>query len=102
MLGREFPQAVAVLEGMRDLRAAWQTPRDFPGGGGRCETAKKPAVQGVARMGARTKGNPPRKRGPKPERLVLPGRWEENVGEALNRRPPEGGWPKPKKKGRGK
>jgi hypothetical protein len=55
-------------------------------------------------MGARSKGNPPRKRGPKPDILVLPGRWDETVGKALKKPPPKGGWPKPepKKKGRGK
>ncbi|CAN5862603.1 hypothetical protein BH24GEM1_BH24GEM1_31390 [soil metagenome] len=55
-------------------------------------------------MGARSKGNPPRKRGPKPETLVLPGPWEGNVEKALKKPPPPGGWPKPepKKKSRGK
>lgn len=55
-------------------------------------------------MGARSKGNPPRKRGPKPETLAHPGPWEEAVSEALKKKRPEGGWPKPepKKKGRGK
>jgi hypothetical protein len=53
-------------------------------------------------MGARSKGSPPRKRGPKPEKLVLPGPWEGNVGKALKKPPPKGGWPKPpNKKGRG-
>jgi hypothetical protein len=57
-------------------------------------------------MGARSKGTPPRKRGPKPETLVLPGPWEGKVGKALKKPPPPRGWPKPerkpKKKGRGK
>ena len=53
-------------------------------------------------MGARSKGNPPRKRGPKPDTLVLPGKWEKNVGNALKTPPPKGGSPKPpNKKGRG-
>ncbi len=47
-------------------------------------------------MGTRAKNNPPRKRGPKPERLVLPGSWEKAVKEALKQPPP------PKKKGREK
>jgi hypothetical protein len=55
-------------------------------------------------MGTRAKNNPPRKRGPKPETLVLPGPWEGAVEKALKKPPPKGGWPKetPKKKGRGK
>ena len=53
-------------------------------------------------MGARAKNNPPRKRGPKPETLALPGPWEGNVGKALKKPPPKGGWLKPpNKKGRG-
>jgi hypothetical protein len=53
-------------------------------------------------MGARQKGNPPRKRGPKPDTPVLPGKWAENVGRALKKPPPKGGWPMPpNKKGRG-
>jgi hypothetical protein len=53
-------------------------------------------------MGARSKGNPPRKRGPKPETLVLPGKWEQHVGKTFKKPPPKGGWPKPpNKKGRG-
>jgi hypothetical protein len=52
-------------------------------------------------MGARSKGNPPRKRGPKPETPVLPGKWE-HVGKALKKPPPQGGWLEPSnKKGRG-
>ncbi len=55
-------------------------------------------------VGARSKENPPRKRGPKPETLVLPGPWEGNLGTALKKPAPPGGWPKPKpkKKGPGK
>ena len=53
-------------------------------------------------MGARAKNNPPRKRGPKPEVLVLPGPWEAAVAKSLKKKRPEGGWPKPPKKGRGK
>lgn len=55
-------------------------------------------------VGARSKGNPPRKRGPKPETLVLPEPWKGRVGKALERPPPPGVWPKPeaKKKGRRK
>lgn len=47
-------------------------------------------------MGTRSKNNPPRKRGPKPERLALPGSWEKAVEKALKKPPP------PKKKGREK
>jgi hypothetical protein len=53
-------------------------------------------------MGVRQKGNPPRKRGPKPDSPVLPGKWEQNVGKALKKPPPKGNWPQPpNKKGRG-
>ncbi len=53
-------------------------------------------------MGARQKGNPPRKRGPKPESPVLPGLWEQKVGKALKKPSPKGNWPQPpNKKGRG-
>jgi hypothetical protein len=52
-------------------------------------------------MGVRTKGNPPRKRGPKPERVVRSGKQGVNGGP-LKQRPPEAGWPQPKDKGRGK
>ena len=53
-------------------------------------------------MGVRQKGNPPRKRGPKPDSPVLPGKWEQNVGKALRKPPPKGNWPQPpNKKGRG-
>ncbi len=38
------------------------------------------------------KSNP----GPDPERLRLPGPWEEAVDKALGRKRPEGGWPKAK------
>jgi hypothetical protein len=43
-------------------------------------------------------------RRPKPEMLKLEGPWEEAVAKALKKKRPEGGWPKPepKKKGRGK
>ena len=52
-------------------------------------------------MGARQKGNPPRKRGPKPDPQVLPGKWGENVGKALKKPQPKGGWLQPpNKKGR--
>jgi hypothetical protein len=55
-------------------------------------------------MGTRSKGKAPGKRGPKPEMLKLEGPWEEAVAKALKKKRPEGGWPKPepKKKGRGK
>lgn len=54
-------------------------------------------------MGARSKGNPPRKRGPKPDTLILPGKWEEKVGKALKKPPPKGGWPQAtEQKGLGK
>jgi hypothetical protein len=39
-------------------------------------------------MGARSKGNPPRKRGPKPEAPVLPGPWDGYVGKVLKKKPP--------------
>ena len=42
-------------------------------------------------MGSRVKGNPPRKRGPKPERP--PGPWEANVGKSLKKPVRGGGWP---------
>jgi hypothetical protein len=49
-------------------------------------------------MGARSKGNQPRNRGPKPDTSAFPGPWG-NVGK---KPPPKGGWPKPiSKKGRG-
>ncbi len=52
-------------------------------------------------MGARQKGNPPRKRGSKPDTPVLPGKWGENVGKPL-KKPPKAGWLQPpNKKGRG-
>ncbi len=53
-------------------------------------------------MGTRAKNNPPRKRGPKPETLVLPGPWEGNVGKTLKKPPSKGNWlAPPNKKGRG-
>jgi hypothetical protein len=53
-------------------------------------------------MGARARNNPPRKRGPKPERGVLPGKWEENVGKPFKKPSSKRGWPEPpSKKGRG-
>lgn len=53
-------------------------------------------------MGARDKGNPPRKRGPKADRLEPPGKWGQNPGKALKRPPSKGGWSTPpNKKGRG-
>lgn len=53
-------------------------------------------------MGAKQKGNPPRKRGPKPDTPALPGKWTEHLGKALKKPPPKGNWPKPpNKKGRG-
>jgi hypothetical protein len=34
--------------------------------------------------------------------LVLPGKWEKNVGKAFKKPPPKASWPKPpNKKGRG-
>jgi hypothetical protein len=46
----------------------------------------------------------PKKLGPKPERLAIPGDWETAVEKALKTPRPPGGWPKPggKKKGREK
>ena len=53
-------------------------------------------------MGARSEGNPPRKRGPKPDKSAMPGKWGENVGKGLKKPPHKGGWPQPlNKKGRG-
>ena len=56
------------------------------------------------RMGARSKANPPRRRGPKPDVPAPRGKWEEGVGKGLKRPPPKGGggWSMPpNKKGRG-
>ena len=39
-------------------------------------------------MTTRDPGEPPKKRGPNPERLKLEGDWEERVREALERPPP--------------
>ena len=51
-------------------------------------------------MGARSKGHPPRKRGPKPEKPAS-GKWE-NMGKALQKPSSKGVWPQPpNKKGRG-
>ena len=53
-------------------------------------------------MGARSKGNPPRKRGPKPDTPSLPGKWDGNVGKTLKKPSPKGNWSQPpSKKGRG-
>ena len=52
-------------------------------------------------MGARSKGSPPRKRGPKPDKSVLPGPWD-GMGKSLKKPQPKGGWlAPPNKKGRG-
>lgn len=32
--------------------------------------------------------------GPEPDRLKLPGDWKGNVGAALAKKKPKGGWPK--------
>ncbi len=54
-------------------------------------------------MGARSKNDPPRKRGPKPETLAESGPWEEVVKRVLSKKRPPEGWPKPQpKKGRKK
>jgi hypothetical protein len=50
----------------------------------------------------RSKTNQPARRGPEPETLAHPGPWEEVVKKVLSKKRPEGGWPKPEKKGRGK
>jgi hypothetical protein len=42
-----------------------------------------------------------KKRGPKPNHLKLDGDWEDAAKEALQKKKPEGGWPKKSKK-RGK
>lgn len=39
----------------------------------------------------RRKTKPP---GPEAERLKLAGDWKQNVGTALGKKPPKGGWPK--------
>jgi hypothetical protein len=36
-----------------------------------------------------------RTRGPEPERLKIDGAWEDAVRDALKKKPPPGGWPKP-------
>jgi len=52
-------------------------------------------------MGARQKGTPPRKRGPKPDTVVPPGKWYEKAGKPL-KPTHKGNWPEPpSKKGRG-
>jgi len=40
----------------------------------------------------------PRKRGPKADRLTIPGDWESAVGKALGKKRPARGWPKSKAK----
>jgi hypothetical protein len=56
----------------------------------------------TGQMGTRAKNNPPRKRGPKPDTQVLPGKWGEKVGKGLRKPSPKGSWPQPpNKKGRG-
>jgi len=45
---------------------------------------RKPAVP--ARKGS--------KRGPKEDRLKIPGDWKEAVRRSLTKKKPEGGWPK--------
>jgi len=53
-------------------------------------------------MGARQKGSEPRKRGPKPDAPVLPGKWYEKAGKPLKKPTHKGNWPEPpNKKGRG-
>lgn len=39
------------------------------------------------------------KPGPKEDRLVLDGDWQERVKDAVAKKKPEGGWPKPAKTG---
>lgn len=43
-----------------------------------------------------------KKRGPREERIAIPGDWQAAVGTALKKKRPPGGWPKPEKKGKGK
>ena len=38
------------------------------------------------------------KRGPDPDRLVIPGDWKDAMGKALGKKRPARGWPKPAKK----
>jgi hypothetical protein len=44
----------------------------------------------------------PRPRGPEPERLKIDGDWEDAVRDALKKKPPPGGWPKPESRQRGR
>ena len=41
--------------------------------------------------------NARKKRGPKEDRLVIEGDWKDAVGQALQKKKPPGGWPKPGK-----
>lgn len=50
-------------------------------------------------MMAAPKKKPP---GPEAERLKLVGDWEKLVKEALTKPPPKRGWPKPKRKKKGR
>jgi len=36
----------------------------------------------------------PQKSGPKADRLILPGPWEDAFGKAIRKARPAGGWPK--------
>ncbi len=38
------------------------------------------------------------KRGPKPKRLKIKGKWKGAISESLEKERPEGGWPEPEKK----
>ena len=40
---------------------------------------------------------PNKKRGPKEDRLVIPGKWRDAVKKSLEKRPPANGWPDPSK-----
>ena len=37
------------------------------------------------------------KPGPKPDRLKLPGDWKDRLREAVQKKRPKSGWPKPEK-----
>jgi hypothetical protein len=37
-------------------------------------------------VGSRVKNNPPRRQGPKPERVILPGPWKGKVGKTLKKK----------------
>jgi hypothetical protein len=77
-------------------------PGNFPWVAGQVKLIPQSETTNGGPMGARQKGNPPRKRGPKPDTPVPPGKWYDNAGKGLKKPPPKGNWPEPpNKKGRG-